>query len=39
MVSSSSSMRGYFLFVKGLVVNVFEVTGKAVGIAANNSTG
>ena len=34
-----SSFKGYFLWVKGLVTNVFQFTGKIVGTGVNNSTG
>lgn len=37
--SAISSIKGYFLFIKGLIVNVFDFTGKVIGTAANNSTG
>ena len=42
----TSSIRVYFLWFKGLISNVFEVTGKAIGIKGqyveyigNNATG
>jgi len=35
-----SSIRVYFLWLKGLAVNVFDITGKVIGTAKfNNSTG
>ena len=30
-----SSLRVYFLWIKGLVINVFEVTGRAIGLIKN----
>ena len=30
-----SSLRFYFLWIKGLAINVFEVTGKAIGLIKN----
>lgn len=35
---AASSFRGYFLWVKGLVINVFQVTGKAIGLQVGNAT-
>ena len=34
-----SSMRGYFLWIKGAAVNIFEVTGRTIGLDVGNSTG
>ena len=33
--SAISSLRVYFLWIKGLVINVFEVTGRAIGLIKN----
>ncbi|MEK6847792.1 MAG: hypothetical protein AABX50_01550 [Nanoarchaeota archaeon] len=33
--SAISSLRVYFLWIKGLVVNVFEITGRAIGLIKN----
>ncbi len=33
-----ASGKGYFLWIKGVVTNIFQFTGKAIGTAANNST-
>ena len=35
----ASSMRVYFLWIKGAIVNTFEVTGRAIGLDVGNSTG
>ena len=34
-----SSFKGYFLWIKGLVTNIFQFTGKVIGTGVNNSTG
>jgi len=37
---ASSSVKGYFLSIKGAAVNVFEATGRIIGrLEAGNSTG
>lgn len=37
---ASSSMKGYFLSIKGVAVKVFETTGRIIGrLSAGNSTG
>lgn len=34
-----SSGKVYFLWIKGLVTNIFQFTGKVIGTGVNNSTG
>jgi len=37
---ASSSMKGYFLSIKGAAINIFEATGRIIGrLGAGNSTG
>ena len=36
---TASSMRVYFLWIKNAAVNVFETTGRVIGLDAGNSTG
>jgi len=37
---ASSSMKGYFLSIKGVAVKVFETTGRIIGrLSSGNSTG
>lgn len=34
-----SSIRVYFLWIKGAIVNIFEATGRVIGLDVGNSTG
>ena len=36
---AASSMRVYFLWIKNAAVNVFETTGRVIGLDTGNSTG
>ena len=36
---TTSSVRVYFLWIKGAIVNVFEATGRVIGLNVGNSTG
>lgn len=38
VTTAAGSLRVYFLWIKGVAVNLFQVTGKAIGLHIGNST-